>query len=138
MTQAQPKQSVQGRFGDQVELVGFDLSSTPDNVTYLSLYWHPLKPFEQDYTIFVHVRDGQNNTLVNADHQPYNNLVPTRRWPVGPIIKESIRLDLPQDLPQGEYRIIVGLYSPTTLERLPVQADMSGENGVILQSFYNP
>lgn len=138
ITNPQPEHPIQGQFGDQVELVGFDLSPTTNHVAYLSLYWRSLKPFEQDYSIFVHVRDSQNNTLVNADHQPYNNLVPTSRWPVGLTVKESVRLELPQELPQGEYRIIVGIYSPVNLERLPVQPDMSGENGIVLQSFYNP
>jgi hypothetical protein len=138
LAQVQPQHPLQGQFGDQVQLVGFDLSPTLNDVTYLSLYWQPLKPMEQDYSLFVHVRDSQNNTLVNADHQPYDNLVPTSRWPVGLTLKESIRLELPPDLPEGEYRIIVGIYSAATLERLPLQSDTSGENGLILQSFYNP
>jgi hypothetical protein len=138
LTRPQPQQPLQARFGDQVELIGFDLSPTIDHVAYLSLYWRPLKPLEQDYSLFVHVRDSQNNTLVNADHQPYNNLVPTSRWPVGLTLKETIRLDLPPELPAGEYRIIVGIYSPATLERMPLQPDTSGENGLILPLFYKP
>jgi hypothetical protein len=136
-----PGQLLHTYLGEQIELVGFDLIERPQAnppALYVSLYWQPRQPLSQDYTIFVHLRDEANNTIVNGDHQPYQNLVPTSRWPVGQTLKETIRLDLPHDLPKGEYRVMVGMYSPATLERLPVQPDMSGENAIILQSFYNP
>lgn len=131
----QPSHPLQATFAGQVKLVGVDV--VPEDVgtsraIYLSLYWLALQPFTTDYAIFVHLRDGNNDTLVNGDHQPYNNLVPTTRWPVGQVVKETIRLDLPPGLPEGEYQIVVGLYSLDTLERLPVNNDTSGENGVVI------
>lgn len=138
MDQAQPQTRLQANLGQQVELVGFDWSALTGQSAYLSLYWRTLQPFDQDYTVFVHLRDGANNTLANADHQPYAGHVPTSRWPVNKIVKETIRLDLPADVPVGDYRLLVGLYSPSTLERLPVQTDLSGENAVILPNLPLP
>ncbi len=131
----QPTHPLHITFGEQVELMGFDVMQEDvgaDRAVYLSLYWRARKPFTTDYTVFVHLRDGSNNTLVNGDHQPYNGHVPTSRWPVGQTVKETIRMDLPHNLPGGEYRIVVGLYSLDTLERLPVNDDVSGESAVVI------
>lgn len=133
----QPAHFSRVKLGEQVELVGFELIEV-DQALYISLYWQALQPLDQDYTIFVHLRDEANQTLANADHQPYDGLVPTSRWPAGRAIKETIRLDLPPDLPKGPSQVMVGMYLPATLERLPVQPDHSGENAVILQLPYNP
>lgn len=141
LDQPNPTQPIQATLNEQVKLIGFDVveeNNKDRQSLYISNYWHVLQPFSKDYTIFVHLRDADNNTIVNGDHQPYNGLVPTSRWPMGQTIKETIRLDLPLDLPDGDYRIIVGMYLPDTLERLPVQNDTSGENGVILTSFTRP
>ncbi len=51
---------------------------------------------------------------------------------MGQTVKETIRMDLPHNLPGGEYRIVVGLYSLDTLERLPVNDDVSGESAVVI------
>lgn len=140
ITQSPPQQMIQSQFADQVELVGFDLAPASGDNVYLSLYWRPLRPFEQDYSIFVHVRDEQDNTLLSADHQPYDNLVPTSRWPVGSLIKETIRLQIPPDFMPGVYKIYVGMYlfDGTEFARLPVIADTSGENAVIIPNFVVP
>jgi hypothetical protein len=132
LQQHQPGQPLQVRFTDQVELVGFDLSPVIDDAFYVSLYWRALKPFEHDYTVFVHLRDEANTNVATADHQPYNGLVPTSRWPVDGVVKETIRFNLPADLADGSYRLLVGLYAPDTAERLPIEGDTSGENAVHL------
>jgi hypothetical protein len=131
----QPSHPLEVTLAGQVVLVGFDLvqaEADTGQALYLSLYWRPLRPFGDDYTIFIHLRDGANNTLINGDHQPYDGLVPTSRWPVGQTVKETIRLDLPSDLPAGEYQVMVGMYLLDTLERLPVNDDISGESAVVI------
>ena len=137
LTNPQPTLGLQATFGDQVLLRGVDL--TPDrahHALYVSLYWQVLKPFGVDYKIFVHLRDEGNNTLANGDHLPYDNLVPTTIWPVGSTIKETIRLDLPATLGAGEYQLAVGMYEATSLARLPVQGDTSGENALMIPFVY--
>jgi hypothetical protein len=47
-------------------------------------------------------------------------------------------LSLPQELPPGTYRLLVGLYDPDTLERVPIVADHSGEDAVILETVTIP
>ena len=59
-------------------------------------------------------------------------LLPTSVWPVQEMIAEAFYFPVPADLPDGAYRLLVGLYHPNTGERLPVVNDVSGENAVIL------
>lgn len=133
LTAPQPSMPLQITLGDQVILRGVDLALDPLQQTlYVSLYWQSLKPFVVDYKIFVHLRDGANNTIVNGDHLPYDNLVPTTIWPVGHVIKETIRLDLPANLSPDVNRLFLGIYDPASQERLPVQGDSSGENAVVI------
>jgi hypothetical protein len=98
----------------------------------LVLYWKSLATFETDYTIFVHLRDTQNVTWLAADHRPYLGVVPTTHWRPGGVIKDVVWLDLPADLPPGEYHLWVGLYRLDTMERLPVAGDLSGEHAIDL------
>ena len=137
---SQPQRPLGVQLDDQVLLEGYDLTPVADDSAYLSLYWRPLRPFEQDYTVFVHVRDEAGKTVINADHQPYDGRVPTGRWPVDSLIKETIRLPVPPDLPPSSYQIYVGMYLQDggDFKRLPVSADSSGENAVILPNFTVP
>jgi uncharacterized membrane protein YczE len=134
---SQPQQPVGAQLADLVQLEGYDLTPVMDGVAYLSLYWRPLRPFEQDFTIFVHLRDGAGNTVLNADHQPYDGRAPTSRWPAGSLIKETIRLEVPPELLPGAYNMYVGMYlrDGSNFVRLPIVADNSGENAVIIPIF---
>lgn len=121
------------QFGDQLVLLGADLDVVQaDQALYLSLYWQSLQPLTTDYKIFVHLRDSNNTTIVNADHLPYDNLLPTTHWPIDRAIKETIKLTLPTDDALANYRLFIGVYHPVSQERLPVEDDESGENAVII------
>jgi hypothetical protein len=85
-----------------------------------------------DFTIFVHLRDANNDTRLTADHRPYDGYVPTTKWRPGAVIKDTSWIELPADMPPGEYTLYVGMYRVDTLERLPVQGDTSGENALQL------
>jgi hypothetical protein len=97
--------------------------------TQLILVWQVLADMETDYIIFVHLLDGDGETLANADHRPPR---PTREWRPGQAIPDRVRLALPPDLPAGEYWIEVGLYDADdpALSRLPL-SDGSGDRVVI-------
>jgi 4-amino-4-deoxy-L-arabinose transferase-like glycosyltransferase len=133
-TQPRPAVPLQADFDGQVRLRGYGLPSPahPGNRIPLSLIWQAQTRPDTNYAIFVQLRDTANNTLASADHQPYKSLLPTSKWPQGAVIQEVTWLQLPTDIPPGQYNLYVGLYRPDTLERLPLQSDTSGENAVIL------
>jgi len=124
---------------DQVILHGVDLQVTPaEQSLSVSLYWQSLKPFPAAYKIFVHLRDEQGTTIVNGDHLPYDNLVPTTSWPVGSTVKETINLPLPATVDLARAQLYLGIYEPTTEERLPIAGDTSGENAVVVPLLADP
>ena len=132
---------VSAQFGDQVTLLGLDwtASETPaDRHAYLSLYWQTLKPFSQNFKIFVQVRDAAGQTIISADHEVFDGLLPSQAWPVGRILKDTHRLPISGDTPAGQYTLYVGLYDPATLERLPVTNDSSGENAAVFPGIILP
>jgi len=98
----------------------------------VTLFWTPLAPIPDDYTVFVHVRDAQGANVAQRDAQPLGGDYPTHQWRAGETVIDPYRIDLPAGLPPGEYRILVGMYRLETMERLPVAGDTSGENVVIL------
>ena len=60
-------------------------------------------------------------------------------WAPGEYVRDEHRLILPNDLPAGDYRLIVGMYLPDSGERLPVFDEASQHIGdhIILNTWLN-
>jgi hypothetical protein len=130
-----PAHSLEAIFGGVIRLAGYTVEPNqpaPGESLRLTLYWQPFSPLSHDYTVFVHLRQPDGNTIAQADHRPLESLYPTTLWPTGETIRESSQLALPAALPPGDYELWVGLYRLETGERLPIQPDNSGENAVRL------
>lgn len=136
LAQANPALPAYANINTQVEFLGADwveLNNGDHRAAYASLYWKGLQPFPKNYKIFVHLRNQAGQTVAGADHEMFDGLLPTQLWPVNAILKDTIRLDLPEDtITPGQYTLYVGLYNPETLERLAVINDASGENAVVI------
>lgn len=138
-TTPNPSYPMAVELGNAIRFLGYSVETQnpkPGGALTLVLYWESLALLDVDYTIFVHLRDSNNVSRVGADHQPYEGAAPTTRWKVGAVIKDVVKIDIPADLPPGEYQVAVGMYRLDTLERLPVTGDTSGENAIILKNFY--
>ncbi len=70
-----------------------------------------------DYRVFVHFVDGDRQILWTDDHQPP---VPTRDWAPGMPIEYTRELFVPRLPYVGEARVEIGLFSPTTGDRVPM------------------
>jgi hypothetical protein len=130
-----PATLVNATLGSTIRLTGYSLAPAnpaPDSTLHLTLFWQPLAAPEADYTVFVHLRAGNGETVAQRDAQPLNGLYPTTRWQPGETVIDPIRLDVPPNLPPGPYRLLAGLYRLNTLARLPVTNDTTGENAVLL------
>jgi 4-amino-4-deoxy-L-arabinose transferase-like glycosyltransferase len=138
----QPDAQLQARLAGQVELTGFSLDQAAllrGAPAQLTLFWKPLQSMD-DYKVFVHLRDRTGRTVAQADHIPSEALValPTSTWREGEIVPDVSYLQVPADTPPGEYQLLVGMYNPDTLERLPVEGDTSGENAVVVTTLRRP
>ncbi len=134
-----PGRSLHARFGEQIDLVGFDFDATtvaagrPLTVT---LYWRATAPITDAYKVFVHLAGADGTVLAQSDGIPSYDTRGTDTWQPGEIIADVRRLDVPADLPAGTYPLLAGLYAVAPPNaRLPVRQDGGhGEDYVKLAS----
>jgi 4-amino-4-deoxy-L-arabinose transferase-like glycosyltransferase len=101
-------------FADQVELVGYDVSSLvmhPDHKVTLTLYWRAKQKISTDYHVFVHVLDPSTTTIFGQDDSmPAAWTRPTSTWQPGEIIKDAHSFTIRPDAALGTWQIEAGLY----------------------------
>ncbi|MDQ7029130.1 MAG: hypothetical protein Q9O62_04810 [Ardenticatenia bacterium] len=116
--------------GDLAWLVGWrQVPVAPKSGQSLSitLYWLSRRPTPMNYKVFVHLTgpDG-GRPLAQSDGDPGGGYTPTSRWVAGELVPDRHRLDVPDDLPPGDYLLWAGLYDFSTGERLPVEGRQDG------------
>jgi hypothetical protein len=100
-------------FDDHVSLAGYDFEPPV-----LTLYWEADGRPGHSYTVFIQVWDDQGQ-VAGFDGQPVMGDYPTNWWDAGEIIVDEHQIDQNQ-LPSGDYQLLVGLYRLETGERLAV------------------
>ena len=122
---ANPQVSLAQSFGDgpHLTLLGYDLTDEtgrPISNLKLTLYWQVESPLPLDYTTFIHLRNEAGEIVAQKDQPPLGGVYPTSLWEPGEIIADEISVSLPENLPPGQYSLVVGLYDLSTGARLPV------------------
>jgi hypothetical protein len=119
-------------FGDDLRLLGFQRQRDGQRLR-LTLYWRSERRMETDYKIFVHVFDPATGVPVAQDDaMPHRWAYPTTFWGPGEVVDDLIPIPLAGIQP-GAYGIAVGVYNPTTMERLPVMDGTGRPNALDLQ-----
>jgi hypothetical protein len=109
------------RFGETIRLDSFQYAEpVPGEPWEVTLFWEALERPAKDYTVFVHLLDGDGQIAASHDGMPLEDRFPTSAWRPGMIIPDKHTLALPADLAPGEYQFNTGLYLLETGERLPV------------------
>ena len=121
-----------------MKLAGYSLREPllPGQENPLVLYLENARPVWL-YKVFVHLRDAAGNTVAQADFSPLDQIDEKLRLRmVGQAGSDMVHLTTnlipPQDLPAGQYSLVIGLYDPTTQQRFPISNDPTGENALIL------
>jgi hypothetical protein len=83
----------------------------------VDFHWEGLRDISTDYSLFIHVQDGDGNRVAGYDGLVGGALV-SSTWQPGYAVYESIPIQLPDTA--GTYPIFVGLYNLATMERLAV------------------
>jgi hypothetical protein len=138
-------QTIAGHYGDpritgvrdMVALLGYDLGTQwarPGGVVVLTLYWQAVDTVNLPYKIFVHLEEqgAEPKTWSQSDTLPACGTRPTQGWQVGKIITDRHVIDLPPDVPGGDYVVRVGLYEPQTQQRMDVLDVMGNPQGTRL------
>jgi hypothetical protein len=107
-------------FGEQLRLIGYQLSRPDDNHLDATLYWKSEQRMLNDYKVFVHVFEKETGIPVaQDDSMPKRGDFPLSFWAPGEQVKDQIPISL-IDAPAGRYGVAIGVYDPLTGERLPV------------------
>jgi hypothetical protein len=123
--------------GETVELEGYDISAIqlpPGASLHVTLYWNSLGILPESYIVFVHLLDANGNLVGQVDELPLQGHWTTNSWRMGDKLADRHTLSLDATLSEGDYTLVVGLYNPINLERLPIQAEQNliMNNGVKL------
>ncbi len=108
--------------GEAISLVGVQCSTAlavTGATAEVVLYWRAEGFVERAYTVFVHLVGPDGQLVGQADGPPQDGRHPTTHWLPGEVVADTHRLPLPAGASPGVYGMLVGLYDPTTLERLP-------------------
>ena len=107
-------------FGNEIGLIGYDLTSLTNGQATLTLYWQALQAPSQDYTVFVHILAKEDGVCCvwQQDVMPQQNQYPTTRWLANEYVIDSYLITPETPLAPGRYPIEIGLYLPETGRRL--------------------
>lgn len=107
--------------GDQVRLLGYRLEPAavkPGDRLRLTLFWLARVDGERSYRVFTHLLDGESKIWGQKDGEPRSWTHPTSGWARGEVVEDSYEIEVQPDAPPGAYSLEVGMYDPTTGERL--------------------
>ncbi|MFN8534647.1 MAG: glycosyltransferase family 39 protein [Dehalococcoidia bacterium] len=114
-----PARPVEALFAEAGQIVGAAIPVRLEGrILELTLSWRAAGPTERPLTAFVQLLDGPGRVIAQHDSQPLAGSYPTTRWAPGETIVERHRLNLPDGLPTGEYRLLAGLYDVDTGRRI--------------------
>jgi len=113
-------------FGDAIHLLGYDLDTPAirsGNALTVTLEWHTRAPVDADYFLFIHVVNDRTERVAQVDVPLGTDRWPSRMWRPGRSFSTLHRVPLPPNLPNGTYRLAIGVYDPQTFTRLPLRTD---------------
>ncbi|GIW03052.1 glycosyltransferase family 39 protein [Roseiflexus sp.] len=126
------------RFGDSIDLLGYELQPgdlrsritpleganlrifAPGQSLQLNLYWRALARMDRNLVLFIHINNQYDQRVAQRDLPLRLDDYPTSRWRVGELVIDRGDMPLPP-LPEGEYRLLIGLYDAETGVRLPAR-----------------
>lgn len=106
-------------FGQFVRLRSFSVNLRPaDKLLAVALQWQVLQEIPAVYKVFLHLTNANGDIVAQLDTLPTGEKVLTTGWIPGEIIADEFLLNLPVNLPPGQYRLLAGLYNQQSGQRL--------------------
>jgi hypothetical protein len=134
----EPEVSANVIWNDQIALIGTDqnlksIEPTPGNTIQISFHWQLLRPATANYRFWLHLVDAQGTTVASFDYEPFDGQRPLTDWIPHNTVRETRTFNLPPNLSPGTYALVIGIYSPDTLERLPITGRAEGSAWVLAE-----
>jgi len=134
---------VHATFGDLVELISLDIEPkdiTPGDIVTVRMIWRVLGETDNNYTVGVHLEDGNHQFIAGIAHFPANGRYATSLWRPGDIFEDTYQIQtfpkIGSELPTGGY-IKITMYCPNAEgdKYLPVK---DAEGNLIGDAVYSP
>jgi hypothetical protein len=103
--------------GEELELLGYDVTALDSPIVELTLYWRALREMETDYTVFTHLLAADGALVGQVDSMPQEGTYPTSVWAAGEVVADRYQIPVAPGaaLPVS---LRVGMYLPATGEQL--------------------
>lgn len=98
------------RFLGGIELLSHQVDVHSDSID-VTLYWRARNPQNQNLTAFTQIINAEGQRVAGHDSIPRSGHAPVTGWTVDAVVADPHRIELPPDLPAGEYTLIAGLYN---------------------------
>ena len=112
---------VRANFDNRLVLLTCELNEVtfrPGGAVQLLLTWEVTDYLPDAYTLFIHMIDREGHIVSQRDEPPLHGDRPTNTWQPGERLLDPHTLNIPANLPSGDYWIHLGLYRGNW--RLPV------------------
>lgn len=130
---------IQITYGQGIELLGYDLNQTtvaPGETLTFTLYWRTAARLKSNYSVYIHLRGPDGESLGQSDTFPARGSYATSLWQPGEIIVDRQIVPVRWGIPTPTVgRIEVGLYTWPKLENLPVRDPQGREIVPVLARF---
>ena len=115
--------SITATFGDSIALVSAQITGgevAPGGLVPVSLAWRALARLTARYKVFLHIGLPDAPPVAQNDAEPVGGFRPTSSWAPGETIIDQRAVWVRADAPPGRYGLYVGLYDPSTGQRLAI------------------
>jgi hypothetical protein len=124
-----PGEALDVNFGDRMRLRGWRSGGAiahPGTTLTVTLAWEAREALDGQVVVFVHLLSSDNTLVAQHDAPPVGQMIPPSLWSSGAVFGYPVEIELPDELPAGDYRLLVGVYLWPSLERLEVLTDVQG------------
>lgn len=130
------------RVGGAITFLGWDSSAAARESVVaargqsipLDLFWRADQTLAESYTVFVHLVNAEGQVVTDADSPPFSGLYATNLWRVGESLRDRHLLAIPPNLPPGKYTLEIGMYLPSSGNRLTIEVGSDRMDKMVLAS----
>jgi 4-amino-4-deoxy-L-arabinose transferase-like glycosyltransferase len=101
---------------------------SPGGQAPVELLWQALRPPSETLVVVVQLLGAGDLLIANLEEQPVQGRHPTTVWTTNELVRDRHTLQLPEGIPPGDYRLIVGVYRAADLVRLKTPVWPFGES----------
>ena len=102
---------------------------SPIEVTYKFVVANDAPKINEDFRVFVHFLDADNERLWTDDHDPP---IPTTQWKPGQTIEYTRTMFVPIVPHEGATKVLMGLYSNASDSRLPLNGTVHDRRSYVV------